>query len=375
MGSIYKRTWKDKKTGKTIKGDIYWIAYYRDGKQYHESTGETAFDKAKDQLKTKEGDIARGLPVTPNFSRIKFSELTEDVTTDYRNNGRKTLRDLTARLKHHITPVFGETRASAITTVEIRKFVDKRKGEGATNAEINRELAVIKRAFSLAVQAGRIIQKPYIPMLKENNVRQGFFEPEQFRAVCSKLPADLQPMVTFAFIAGWRIRSEVWTLKWTQVDFNAGRVRLEPGTTKNDEARDFPMTQQMRAVLELQKAKVDQLKKRGKIVPWVFFRKDGRPIREFRRSWRTACTKAGVPGKIPHDFRRTAVRTMVRAGIPERVAMKLTGHKTRSVFERYNIVSENDLDNAARKLDAIAITVCDTSQQNKAVGENPQSDK
>jgi integrase len=91
----------------------------------------------------------------------------------------------------------------------------------------------------------------------------------------------------------------------------------------------------------------------GGICKGVFHRK-GKPIGDFRKAWATACKKAGVPGRIPHDFRRTAVRNLVRAGVPERVAMQMTGHKTRSVFERYNIVSETDLMEAARRLDKIS---------------------
>ncbi len=127
-------------------------------------------------------------------------------------------------------------------------------------------------------------------------------------------------------------------------------VRLEPGTTKNREGRTFPMFSELRALLEVQRVYTDRIQReRGCIIPWVFHR-NGKPIRSFRRSWKTACKNAGQPGRIPHDFRRSAVRNMVRRGIPERVAMQLTGHKTRSVFERYNIVSEGDLREAGLKL-------------------------
>jgi hypothetical protein len=108
---------------------------------------------------------------------------------------------------------------------------------------------------------------------------------------------------------------------------------------------------------EAQKAEHDRLKAEGVICSWVFNRSNrkvkGKRITTFIKAFRAACTKAGCPGRILHDLRRTAVRNLVRAGIPERVAMQMTGHKTRSVFERYNIESECDLVEAAKKLSAL----------------------
>ena len=134
-------------------------------------------------------------------------------------------------------------------------------------------------------------------------------------------------------------------------------VRLDPHTTKNDEGRTFPFTDALQQLLEAQKAEHDPLKAEEVICPWVFHRTGkkvkGKRITRFTKAWKKACEKAGTPGRIPHDLRRTAIRNLVRAGIPERVAMQLTGHKTRSVFERYNIVSECDLVEAAKKLNAM----------------------
>jgi integrase len=234
----------------------------------------------------------------------------------------------------------------------------------ASPAEINRELALLKRMFSLAVQSGALFHRPHIPMLKESNVRKGFFESDQLSAVLKHLPESIRPVIRFAAITGWRIQSEVLPLEWRQVDWSGGEVRLDAGTTKNDEARTFPFTRALRTVLEVQWAEHERLKKQGQIVPYVFFREvaDGRggektprKIIRFTKAWKTACLAAGCPGRIPHDLRRTAVRNLVRSGIPERVAMQLTGHKTRSVFERYNIVSDGDLKDAARRLDAVAV--------------------
>jgi integrase len=149
-------------------------------------------------------------------------------------------------------------------------------------------------------------------------------------------------------------------LEWRQVDLKVGEVRLDAGTTKNGEARTFPVTRELRQVLEDQLKIAEDLKKRDIIVRHVFCYvigvKAGQRITEggFNKAWRKARVAAGCPGRIPHDFRRTAVRNLVRAGVPERVAMQLTGHKTRAIFERYNITSPADLREAAQRLDALA---------------------
>jgi hypothetical protein len=134
-------------------------------------------------LNSKEGDIAKGVPITPKMGRIKFSEMAEDVLNDYRVNARRSTDDVERMLEKHILPFFGEARASAITTIDIRRYIIRRQDESAgrhsqrkiANGTINRELTIIKRAFSLASQAGKVLTKPCISMLKEHNVRKGFF--------------------------------------------------------------------------------------------------------------------------------------------------------------------------------------------------------
>jgi len=211
------------------------------------------------------------------------------------------------------------------------------------------------------------MMKPKVPKLQEKNVRKGFFELDQFRAVRRNLPDYLQPLVSFAFLTGWRTRSEIQTLQWPQVDFNRRRTYLEPGTTKNDDARWFPFTQELGGILLEQKRKTDELQReKGIICPFVFH-KNGKPIKSFYKAWRTACKKAGVPGRIIHDFRRTAIRNIDRAGITENIAMKLTGHKTPSVYRRYNIVSDRDLEEAAAHLESATVT------KKVTIGNSPKS--
>ena len=353
MGHIYQKTWKDKQ-GEVHQSPIWWIKFHKDGRPFYESSGSTIKGDAKRLLKDREGDIVKGVAIAPRMGSRKFKELVEDVIIDYKINAKKSYKQTELRFRLHILPYLGHLKASLISTSTMQAYMAKRQEEDAANGTINRELTLIGRAFNLAKQSGKVGSIPYIPKLKENNVRKGFFEPEQFRSVHRYLPDYLKPHAHFAFITGWR-QSEISSLQWRQVDFEAGRVSLDVGSTKNDEARTFPLTHELRELLETQHQNILKLQhEEGKVIPWVFFRHThtGKilPIGDYRKAWKTACKKAGVPGRIPHDFRRSAVRNLVRAGIPERVAMQMTGHKTRAVFERYNIVSEGDLDMAAQKL-------------------------
>ena len=193
--------------------------------------------------------------------------------------------------------------------------------------------------------------------MREDNVRTGFFERDQFDSTCSHLPAPLRAVITFAYLTGWRTGSEVLPLEWRQVDREAGVVRLEPGKTKNSEGRSFPyrLLPELVEVLEAQWLAHEALVSAGRICPLVFHR-NGKRIASFRKAFASATKAAGCPGRIPHDLRRTAVRNLVRAGVPEKVAMTLTGHKTRSVFDRYDIVNEANLAEAVRKLGTVAGT-------------------
>jgi integrase len=355
MGMIYRPKYKDK-IGQHRQSAVWWIKYYQNGAAVRESAGTEREKEAINLLRQREGDVARGATIVPKAGRIRFDELMEDLKVEYEVNRRRSKEDLKRRIDLHLIPYFGVgRRAASITTADINRYITTRRGEGAANATINRELAAIKRAFSIAMKGGKLLSRPYIPMLQEDNVRTGFFEKEQFEAVLRRLrDGEVKTLLRFAYITGWRLRSEILTLQWAQVDFNAGIVRLEPGTTKNKQGREFPFTAELRDILEAQREKSKLLqKKRGTICPWVFNR-NGRQVKSFKHAWKTASEKAALPWAIPHDFRRTAVRNLVRAGIPERVAMMLTGHKTRSVFERYNIVSQGDLFEAAKKLDSVS---------------------
>ena len=192
----------------------------------------------------------------------------------------------------------------------------------------------------------KVDRVPYIPMLRENNTRKGFFEHRDFIALRNTLPDYLKGFVSFAYKTGWRV-SEIASLTWNQVDLDRGIVALEPGETKNDEGRTVYLDEELKEVFNRQwKAR----KKSGRLIPYVFPNYDGKDgIKDFRGAWDKAFTDTGMDKRLFHDLRRTAIRNMVRAGIPERVAMMVSGHKTRSVFERYNIVNDTDLKLAAAR--------------------------
>jgi integrase len=276
------------------------------------------------------------------FERVKFSELLDDYIADFKINGKKTLSRAEG-CKKWLSQHFGNMSAVEVNTPAIRKYIEKRQSDGVSNATINRELSALKRAFNIGYRCtpSKVAQVPYVPMLKEHNVRKGFIEYEGYLALKDALPEYLKSVLTFAYFSGWR-RSEILGLKWGQVNTKDGIVRLEPGETKNDEGRTLYMESEL---CELMRG----LKRSREIgCPYVF-NLNGLKAGDFRKSWNTACQKIGRPGLLFHDLRRSAIRNMVRAGIPERVTMTISGHKTRSVFDRYNIVSQDDLKDAAKK--------------------------
>jgi len=333
MGSIFRR------------GRIYWIKYYRNGKPYRESTHGEALEGAKRLLKRREGEISKGEIPGIYFDKIRFEELAEDFLTDYRVNGKRSL-DKAERCVRKLKEAFEGMRVTEITTARIKAYIERRMEQDFSNASINRELAALKRMFSLGAQCTppKVNRIPHMPMLRENNIRKGFFEHEEFLALREALPDYLEPVVTFAYHTGWRKR-EIVSLTWDKVDLKQGTVRLDPGETKNNEGRTLYMNEELWREMKALHAR------RRLGCPYVF-QWQGRQIKDFRGAWDAACEQVRLKGRLFHDFRRTAIRNMVRAGIPERVAMSLSGHKTRSIFDRYNIVSDEDLREAARRQQA-----------------------
>jgi integrase len=363
-----KRRRKRGDGGVYLRGRIWWVTYSNNGEKVCESSGSDKEAEARKLLKRRMGELVTGYFIGPDAERVTVGELADDVVTDYKVNEQDSL-DKAERSATRLKEFFGNTKAHALKGDSIKRFIAQRQTEGAANATINRELALLKRAYNLGIEAEKIVRKPYIPQLKEDNIRSGFFEYAEFVAVRGACPDYLKPVVTFAYYTDWR-KEEVLSLRWNQVDLQAEEIRLNAGTTKNDEGRVIFLDGELLETLKAQweRRKVTQIPGQPPILcPFVFHR-NGRPIGDIRDVWHNACIAAGLgqmieierrgkqrkkyQGKLFHDFRRTDCRDMIRAGIHERVAMQISGHKTHSVFDRYNIVSPKDLREAARKRSA-----------------------
>jgi hypothetical protein len=351
MGTIYQR------------GRTFWIQWCHHGRVYRESARTDSYEGARTLLKQKEGAAANGTPIVPRVDRTTWETAVAELEAHYQASGTRDLKEFAYRRKP-LDAFFGRRRLSTIGPADADAYTAARRAEGKATGTIRRELGTLIRALRLAYKHGKLARLPMLNRPPEGPARAGFFEPEQFDAVRRQLPADLRVAVSIAYVYGWRMQSEVLTLERRHVDLEAGTLRLDPGTAKNGDARVVYLTPALRELLAEQLARVRDLERRtGRIVPHLFPYLSGRVRagqrrRDFRKRWLKATKQAGCPGRLRHDFRRTAVRSMERAGIPRSVATKLTGHRTETVYRRYAIVSDGDLQEAARRL---ADTIPDTA--------------
>ncbi len=335
---------------------IWWMDFQCRGCRLHPEGGGRHRQSTKKKTLSEaqlELDKERGTKFLSD-KKITVEIILQSVISDYRNKGRKSLDNTERRIKKHLVPFLGAQVASKLTSADIRAFIESRlndKDKPASNAEINRELAVLRRAYVLAVKDKVLDSRPHFEMLPERNQRRGFFTYAEVISLCEHLPPDMADAVLFLWETGWRIM-EALTREWKDIDFGEEVIRLDSDDSKNEQSRVFPFTATLREMLKRRKATNPGLN------PYVFHI-DGLPIYIgrcpsdfFRREWRRACKEAKLVGRVPHDLRRSAARTMITAGVDEQTAMDLLGHKTASIFRRYRIVTESERLDAVRKLDA-----------------------
>jgi integrase len=301
----------------------------------------------------------------PQQDRIKVSKLLDALEADYKLRDKDSPQ-FRAHLKH-VREYFGAWRAIEVSPEAVDRYIVGRQESGSAAETINRSTQLLAQAFRLAVERRHLATAPQIRHVSEKgNARQGFFSDADVQALMQHLPNYPRDFVQFAYLTGWR-KGEIASLRWSDVEGDVVRLRTE--NSKNGEARAVTLSGDLGHLFELRRA-ARQIKTIGGVVlaSYVFHR-EGTPVGDFRKAWSTACVAAGLgryecnrrkhvgsgrscekcgvkaryTARIFHDLRRTAVRNMVRAGVPERVAITISGHKTRAIFDRYNIVNEADL--------------------------------
>jgi integrase len=336
------------------RGQIFWCAYNLRGVEHRESTESTDEKQAQKFLKARLREVGADLLgartfVTPKASRLTVAELCEALKADFELRGKASPQNL-SHLKRVETD-FGEYRAVELSAEKIDRYTEGRladktgaKGEvipGDRPATVNRTLQMLGQCFALAIRRGTLSKAPYIRHLSEaGNARQGFFSEQELAAVVSHLPEDLRDFVRFASATGMR-KSEAAGLTWDMV--RGDELHIPGNLCKNRQARVLPLAGELGAIITRRQT-ARPIEENGTVRMAEFlFHRSGARVGDFKKSWGTATRLAGVPEKLFHDLRRSAVRRMVRAGINPQIAKKWSGHVSDSMFQRYSILTTDDL--------------------------------
>jgi integrase len=351
--------------GKVPGSRFFYISYYDNvAKQHRESTGSELRSVAQEMLNQRLAAMGRGEKSPAELRSIRYEDMRQILIDNY---GEKKIGKLVEEKQDDGTvkvypykrnlkvldDFFGGMRLDQMDTDVFRAYRAKRKEKGIGDATINRNLSLLRRMMTLTVRERKLqFAKPYFPMVsEEGNVRKGFVTPEQFAKLLNVMPSYLKPYVLFLYEVGAR-SGAASAIVWSWVDLEEGVIEIPEGVTKTGEAQTLPISEELIGMLKKQ------------------FRKDDSPVFDrtnFRKEFRKACVAVGLgkltrrvsakgyvwehyEGLIPHDFRRSAVRNMIRAKVDKKVAKTISGHKTDAVFDRYNITSTDDVKDAIRKV-------------------------
>jgi integrase len=317
------------------RGNVLWIFYSFRGQIFRESAHTSEEKVARKLLKARLKQVERPGFVGPKEEKWTLADMKEKIRFDYERKGNRSFDDVENSFKHlEAEGAFKFHRVVDITSEKIAEYGDKRLKAGAARASINYELACLRHGFKLMVEAAMIATAPTIKLYEVDNVRQGFIDVADFNALLGKVEgSDARDIIKFQYHAGWR-SIEAKAFRWSWIDGDMIRVPKEVAKNKKD--RSFPIIGTLLDVIERRK----ELRRLD--CPYVFHRA-GKPIRSFRKAFKAAAKAVGREGLLPHDMRRSAVRNFRKAGLSEGDGMMLSGHRTRSVYERYNIRDDRDL--------------------------------
>lgn len=371
MGTIYHRI-RTRRDGSEYYESTWTIRYYDPlkGHSVEEATETTDYKFAERTLRDREKRKDDGLPILRKATKVMMSEVLQLAIDEKRKNKRASSEGENQRMKKHLLPYFERYRAMEVTFDLVERYKTMRLEEGAEGATINRELAILKQAWRLAQDRGLVVMALKITKLKENDPRKGFFEEDPFFKLYPELPEEIQPVAAFSYITGMR-KSEPLSILWDQVNRKTCVVRLE--TSKGNSTREihYSDNKAIRDIIEKQWRRKNELEKQIETdVRHLFFRlgtghgtKPGDGIKDFRGAWSSALKRAGVEfyeyvengqivkqPRIFHDLRRTAVRNLTEAKEDMDTIMKISGHKTAAVAQRYNIRRNEDTRAALSKV-------------------------
>jgi integrase len=346
----------------------WYLGYYRDGREHREPAWvpdakapqgrrpAASEEEASRILRATVRALDRGELVTPEKRRLTVGELLDALVTWMSNQGRRSADKMVSHLKP-VRAFFGHMRAVAVTSALVERYKAERLRTGKARATVNRELEGLRRAYSWGAK-----QKPplvadvlSVEFFREDNARQGFFERADFEALLAHVKdTDLRDFIEWGFWTGMRA-GEISKLTWAMLDRETWTLRLHASAAKTGKGRVLVLGGPLLTIIErrLQARRLDS--------PLIFHRMakglPGQPVKDFRHAWAAACKAVGLPagrasGFTFHDLRRTAVRNLIRAGVDQAVAMRISGHETTSTFRRYNITSEDDLRSAVERVAA-----------------------
>jgi integrase len=369
-----------------------------DGRIERRSLGMASPGFAKEQLMIFKRQVREGTyqKKQPRQTAHTVADLWESYLVDYKNRGGKDIGRLEIAW-NHLKAAFGHKRIDDVSTDLVNQYIESRR-VGFTDAKtllmrngtVNRETALLRAMFfhGTKITPPMVIRVPAFPArLKESPARKGFVTDKEYAVLAAHAkPLWLRTLIACAYSFGFR-KGELLNLRVGQVDLLDRWIDLGAEDTKTDAARKIPMTAEVFELL------VECI--RGKRPDdYVFTRDDGSHVVDPRDDWYSLCvqSKLGVyvsakrrngkeydkyVGLTLHDFRRSAIRNMTRRGIGEVTAMRISGHKTASVFRRYNIVAEADLVDAARRIEAgrQSPTASSTKSDTSVYAESPDSRK
>jgi integrase len=347
------------------RGETFWCAYMHAGKEHRESCQTSDEKHAEKYLRsiTKRLHAHEVQPDTIPFLTVRerkrtISEVMDAYKTHLEAEGKGSAQNLSTikRVKED----FGDILAHLLTRDQIAAYVRDRRAEGLKAASVNRILQCLRAAFNYAE-----LPAPKFDIASETgNVRTGFFTEQELTKIKAVLTADLSDFFQWCAATGMR-RGEASQLRWEWI--RDERLSVPGEFCKNGRPHNIALAGELAAIIARRREK-----RAGELV----FHRDGKPVKEFRKSWSKACKLAGCPGRLFHDLRRTAARNLRRSGVDETTCMSITGHSGASMFRRYSIVDDSDQREAFARVEQMRKAQMDAylAEQAKQAQARPDSE-